>query len=135
MTKVVAGTTAVLNGIMKLASATSTSDICSRSVLRAAEPDLRGLNIIEPGVLASAFDTIARYFPLVARNLLTVFAFQTLLHAVGTTDESHDCCCCNYFFCCGCIRERQARRDAERQAAAEMGDESLLGTTARRFAT
>jgi hypothetical protein len=32
----------ILNGIMKLASATSTTDICSRSVLRAAEPDLRG---------------------------------------------------------------------------------------------
>ena len=32
----------ILNGIMKLASATSTSDICSRSVPRAAEPDLRG---------------------------------------------------------------------------------------------
>ena len=33
---------AVLNCVLKLASATSTSDICSRSVLRAAEPDLRG---------------------------------------------------------------------------------------------
>ena len=32
----------ILNGIMKLASATSTTYICSRSVPRAAEPDLRG---------------------------------------------------------------------------------------------
>ena len=32
----------ILNGIMKLTSASPTTDICSRSVLRAAEPDLRG---------------------------------------------------------------------------------------------
>ena len=32
----------ILNCVLKLASATATSDICSRSVPRAAEPDLRG---------------------------------------------------------------------------------------------
>ena len=36
------GVSSILNGIMKLASATSTTNICSRSVPRAAEPDLRG---------------------------------------------------------------------------------------------
>jgi hypothetical protein len=32
----------ILNCVLKLVSATSTTDICSRSVLRAAEPDPRG---------------------------------------------------------------------------------------------
>jgi len=36
------GVSSILNGIMKLASATSTTNICSRSVPWAAEPDLRG---------------------------------------------------------------------------------------------
>ena len=36
------GVSSILNCIVKLASVTSTTDICSRSVLRAAELDPRG---------------------------------------------------------------------------------------------
>ena len=38
----VRGASSILNCILKLAPATPIADICSRSVLRAAEPDLRG---------------------------------------------------------------------------------------------